>query len=73
MTAAHTTVLSLLGKQVSFVKEYKVQLRDETFITFSDSYLGVVTDIVLSINSEPQFCIGEDFYRISDLIDFKIL
>ncbi|MDN5623812.1 MAG: hypothetical protein L0G96_11805 [Acinetobacter sp.] len=73
MAVAYTTVLSLLGKQVSFVKEYKVQLKDGTFITFSDSYLGVVTDIVLSITSESQFSIGEDFYRISDLIDFKIL
>jgi hypothetical protein len=73
MAVAHTTVLSLLGKEVSFIKEYKVQLRDESFITLSDSYLGIVTDIVLSITSEPQISIGDDFYRISDLIDFRIV
>jgi hypothetical protein len=73
MAVAHTTVLELLGKQVSFIKEYKVQLRDESFITLSDSYLGIVTDIVLSITSEPQISIGDDFYRISDLIDFRIV
>lgn len=73
MAVAHTTVLELLGKQVSFIKEYKVQLRDESFITLSDSYLGIVTDIVLSIKSEPQISIGDEFYRISDLIDLRIV
>lgn len=72
MTAAHTTVLELLGKHVSFTKQYKIDLLDKSFIILSDSYSGTVTDIVLSLTSEPQISIGCDFYRISDLIDFKI-
>jgi len=35
MTAANTTVLALLGKQVSFEYSKHIQLTDQTSVTFS--------------------------------------
>lgn len=74
MTAAHTTVLELLGKQVSFVRKRVVELTDKSFITFEDNYSGVVTDIVLSLTGNPQIAVDDgDFFSLPDLIDFKLL
>ena len=74
MTAAHTTVLELLGKQVSFVRKRVVELTDKSFITFEDNYSGVVTHIALSLTGNPQIAVDEgDFFSLPDLIDFKLL
>jgi len=49
MTAANTTVLALLGKQVSFEYSKHIQLTDQTSVTFSKKSLGIVTAVVISI------------------------
>ena len=65
MTAANTTVLALLGKQVSF--------------TYSDLFhavpkKGTVTAVVLNLNAEPEFSIDEgDFQTMSEISDFKVI
>ncbi|CAM84627.1 hypothetical protein [Acinetobacter baumannii] len=68
MANANTTVLELLGKQVSFVYVLKSD-SDEYSFTCS----GVVTDVIISLNSEPQLSVDNgDFYIYSDLKDFFI-
>ncbi len=73
MTVAHTTVLEMLGKDVSFIHQHKVELTDTSFITFTENLTGTVTNVVLSLTSEPEISINDgDFYTLSELIDFKI-
>ena len=65
MTAANTTVLALLGKQVSF--------------TYVNQWLelpkkGTVTAVVINLNAEPEFSIDEgDFQSMSEIRDFKVI
>jgi len=74
MTAAHTTALELLGKQVSFIDKRVVELTDKSFITFEDRHSGTVTEIVLSLTGNPQISIDDgDFFSLPKLIDFKLL
>ena len=74
MAVAHTTVLEMLGKDVSFIRERKVELSDFSFITFTENFTGTVTNVVLSLTSEPQISINDsDFYSLSELLDFKII
>jgi hypothetical protein len=65
MTELNTTVLNLLGKQVSFSIS-------NGYAVFHDK--GTVTDIVLSLTTDPQISIdSEEFYSFSELTEFKIL
>lgn len=74
MTAVHATVLELLGKDVSFIRERKVELTDTSFITFTENFTGTVTNVVLRLTSEPEISINDvDFYPLSELLDFKII
>lgn len=74
MTAAHTTVLEMLGKDVSFIHEVKVELTDTSFITFTENFTGTVTNVLLSLTSEPEISINNrDFYVLSELLNFKLL
>ena len=74
MTAAHTTVLEMLGKDVSFIYELKIELTDSSFITFTQNFTGTVTNVLLSLTSEPEISInGVDFYSLSELLDFKMV
>lgn len=74
MTATHATVLELLGKEVSFIRERKVELTDTSFITFAENFTGTVTNVVLRLTSEPEISINDvDFYSLSELLDFKII
>ena len=74
MAVSHTTVLEMLGKNVSFIHQRKVQLTDTSFITFTENLTGIVTNVVLSLTSEPEISINDaDFYSLSELIDFKII
>ena len=54
MAIAHTTVLEMLGKDVSFIYERKIQLTDSSFITVTENFAGTVTNVVLSFTSEPE-------------------
>ena len=70
MTAAHTTVLEMLGKDVSFIYELKIELTDSSFITFTQNFTGTVTNVLLSLTSEPEISInGVDFYSLSELLE----
>jgi hypothetical protein len=74
MTAAHTTALGLLGKQVSFTTKRIIELSDKSLITFEDEYSGIVTSIVLSLSGDPEISIDDgDFFSLPELIDFKLL
>lgn len=74
MTAAHATVLELLGKDVSFILERKVKLTDASFLTFTQNFTGTVTNVIFSLTSEPEISINYgDFCSLSELIDFKII
>ena len=74
MAVEHTTFLEMLGKDVSFTHQHKVELTDKSFVTFSEHLSGTVTNIVLSLSSGPDISINDgDFYSLSDLLDFKIL
>mgnify|MGYP003603072992 CR=1 FL=1 len=69
MTAAHTTVLELLGKQVSFVYTINVSSK----VHYLDCS-GIITNIVISLNDGPEISIDEgDFYKLSELSDFKLI
>lgn len=73
MTVAHTTVLEMLGKDVSFIYERKIELTDSSFITFTENFTGTVTNVVLSLTSEPEISINDgDFYSLSDIKDLKV-
>ena len=73
MAVAHTTVLDMLGKDVSFIHQRKVELTDTSFITYSEKFTGTVTNVVLSLTSEPEISINDsDFYVLSELIDFQL-
>ena len=74
MTVAHTTVLEMLGKDVSFIYELKIQLTDSSFATFTQNFTGTVTNVLLSLTSEPEISINDvDFYSLSELLDFKMV
>lgn len=73
MAAAHTTVLSLLGKEVSFQYDRKIEITNTSFITYSEKLKGTVTNLVISLNSEPEISINYgDFFVLSELLDFQI-
>lgn len=64
MTAAHTNVLDLLGKQVSFI--YK-----ENGFSFPCS--GFITELIFSSSGDIQLSLDQgDFYPYFDLFDFSI-
>ena len=42
MAIAHITVLEMLGKDVSFIYERKIQLTDSSFITVTENFAGTV-------------------------------
>ena len=68
MTVAHTTVLELLGKQVSFIHSIKVGSD-----VYSSDYSGTVTNVVISLNNEPEISIDDgDFHKLSKLSNFQI-
>lgn len=69
MTVAHTTVLSLLGKEVSF----SVLLDDQLKSFFPDGIhvTGYVQEVIISLNGNHQILVCEKYYELSK-IDLKI-
>jgi hypothetical protein len=68
MAVAHTTVLSLLGKDVSF----SVLLDDQIKSYFPDGIhiTGPVEEVIIALNGNHQILVGDEFYEISK-IHFK--
>lgn len=72
MTSSNTTVFELLGKQVSFTKDFKVELPDGTFLVDSVEYSGIVTDVILSLIGSPEIAVDNgEFYSFSELLEFR--
>ena len=54
MAVVDTTILELLGKQVSFTFSFEA---DSFF--YSKHYSGTVTSVVISLSGEPEFFVDE--------------
>lgn len=69
MAVAHTTVLSLLGKEVSF----SVLLDDQFKSFFPDGIhvTGEVEQVVIALNGNHQIFVSGEFHYLSG-IDLKI-
>ena len=62
-------IVSLMGKQVSFVNNTKIEDR-----FYSEQIQGQITDIVLSLDGNHQVSVeGGDFFVLSDLLEFEVL
>ena len=73
MAIANTTALEFLGKTVSFQYVVHKEITEQSSIHFRQKVSGVITSVVLSLNSEPQISVDDgDFYALSDLVDFVI-
>lgn len=73
MTVAHTTALELLGKTVSFEYVRHLQLTEQSSIVFREKLSGVITSVVISLNSDLEISLDDgDFYVMNDLEDFKV-
>lgn len=73
MAIANTTALEFLGKTVSFEYVRHMQLTEQSSIDFREKISGIITNVVLSLDSEPEISVNNgDFYAFSDLVDFVI-
>jgi len=69
MAVVDTTILELLGKQVSFTCSFEV----DSF-AYSIDYSGTVTAVVFSLSGDPQFFVDDlGSFCFSQLLDFKII
>ena len=74
MAVSNTNLLELLGKQVSFEYSKHIELTEQTSVTFLKKSSGIVTAVVISLNSEPEFSIDEsDFYCMSQVSNFEVV
>ena len=70
MTAANTNALNLLGKEVSFTYKKDNFITDRSFVTYTENFSGVVTNVVLSLNSSPEISVNDvDFYSLDEIFD----
>ena len=69
MAVAYTTVLSLLGKEVSF----SVLIRDEFKDCFPEGIhvQGVVETVAIALNGNHQILVSGQYFALSE-IDLKI-
>lgn len=65
MTVSNITVLSLLGKEVSF----SVLLDDQKKPFFPDGIQvdGSVEEVIIALNGNHQILVGDAFYPVSDI------
>jgi hypothetical protein len=69
MAVVDTTILELLGKQVSFTRSFET----DNFY-YSIDYSGTVTAVVISLSEEPQFFVDDqDSFSFSQILDLKII
>ena len=63
MAVAHTTVLSLLGKEVSF----SLLLDDQGKSFFPDGIhiIGCVEEVLITLSGNHQILVGDVFYELS--------
>lgn len=73
MAVANTNASELLGKEVSFQYHRKVEITDTSFIIYSQTFKGTITNLVLSLNSEPEISLDySQFFALSELTEFQI-
>jgi len=65
MTVNHGTVLSLLGKEVSF----SVLLDDQIKPFFPDGFhvSGSVEEVIIALSGNHQILVGDEFYELSTI------
>ena len=65
MAVPHTTVLSLLGKEVSF----SVLLDEQTKIFFPQGIHinGCVQEVIIALNGNHQIFVDDEFYELSHI------
>jgi len=65
MAVAHTTVLSLLGKEVSL----SVLLDDQIKSFFPDGVhvSGSVEEVIIALSGNHQILVGDEFYELSTI------
>ena len=64
-----TNIISLMGKQVSFISSLKVE---DKFYT--EEIKGIVTDISLSLSGKHSISVdGGDYFLLSELLEFQLL
>ena len=69
MAVVHTTVLELLGKQVSFTRSFEI----DSF-AYSIDYSGTVTAVVINLSGEPEFLLmNKVLFCFSQILDFKFI
>lgn len=68
MAVAHTTVLSLLGKDVSFSVLLDEQIK--SFFPEGIDIAGLVEEVIIALNGNHQILVGDEYYQISK-IHFK--
>ena len=69
MAVVDTTILELLGKQVSFTRSFET----DNFY-YSIDYSGTVTAVVISLSEEPQFFVDDQgSFSFSQILDLKII
>lgn len=68
MAVAHTTFLSLLGKDVSFSVLLDEQIK--SFLPEGINIAGLVEEVIIALNGNHQILVGDEYYQISK-IHFK--
>ena len=69
MAVVDTTILELLGKQVSFTLPLEV----DSF-SYSKHYSGTVTAVVINLSEEPLFFVDfQGSFSFSQILDLKIM
>ncbi len=69
MAVVHTTVLELLGKQVSFTLSFNTGS-----FAYSIDYSGTVSAVVINLSGEPEFFVdGHGSFTLSQVENFKLL
>lgn len=67
MTVAHTTVLSLLGKEVSFQINLDVPKKYINVFPSVKNIEGKVEAVLLCLSGHHQILIGDEFYQLSEI------
>lgn len=65
MTVAHTTVLSLLGKDVSFSVLLDEQIK--SFFPEGINITGLVEEVIIALNGNHQILVGDEYYQMSKI------
>lgn len=63
MAVAHTTVLSLLGKEVSFSVLLDEQIK--SFFPEGINITGSVEEVIIALSGNHQILVGDKFYELS--------